>query len=181
MELEIIRACADAAADATIGLAVQIDGLTMDKIGDLKPALRAIYSYVDDPFVARKTLNLDEIETGGILLPAALIYLESAPQIDSIVRTTYREGDFPLAISFLTAESDDAKRMRDALYFNRAALRFLTQFNRDENEAMRQRNAVNFWMDATKKVQQYTPFDKWEAAVLAATTVIPFRGRETQA
>jgi hypothetical protein len=180
MELEVVRAVSAGLQHATIGINAMIDALVIDTIGDLKPSHVTIYNYVDHPFVARKKINHDEVESGHVSLPAVAVYLEAPPTLEPEVGTIYRNGDFPVAISYVTIEPDEVKRMRDALYVNRALLRFLTQFNAnaDPGRTLRFRNNVNLYL--ATGLTQYTPFVPWEAALLAASTLVTYRCREHQ-
>lgn len=178
MELEVIRAVSAGLQDATIGINAMIDGLTLDTIGDAPPSHVTVYNYTDHSWVARKKINHDEVENGHISLPAVAVYLEAPPQLEPVVRTIYRDGDYPIAISYVTIEPDEVKRMRDALYVNRAVLRFLTRFDSDAHASMRFRNNVNLYVQ--KSLVQFTPFVRWEAAILAASTIPTYQCREHQ-
>lgn len=179
MELEVIRAAAAGASDLTIGVNAQIALLTIDTIGDLIPPTVAVYNYVDHPWVARKKLNIDEINAGRISVPALAIYLSSPPKIDGeIQRTDYRDGSFPVTFGYVSVEPDDAKRMRDALYTTRALLRFLTQFHKnDYADTLRSRNGISLIL-AQSPLEPATPMDSWEGGILAAELTVTYRCRE---
>lgn len=180
MELEVVRAVYYGLKDATIGLNKQIDGIVIDQIGDLMPSHCAFYNYVDHPWVAQKTINREEVDNGVVIFPAIAVYLESAPQFDpEVITTDHRDGTFAIAISLLTIEPEKAKAMREALYTNRALLRFLTQFNSNTyKDTLRLRNGVSLFVSTA--LTQYTPFDMWGDVLLAASTVVTYRCREHQ-
>jgi hypothetical protein len=178
MELEVVRACYYGLKNATIGLNAQIGGLAIDQTGDLTPPQVAFYNYVDHPWVARKKINREEIESTRIVLPAMVVFLEAAPTIDAEVETIYRDGDFPVSYSYLSIEPDETKRMRDALYTTRALFRFFTQFHANAvKDTLRLRNNVAL-LFAKNPITPYTPMDSWEAAYLAAATTVTYRCRE---
>jgi hypothetical protein len=178
VELEVVRAAYYGLKDATIGLNKQIDALVIDQIGDLVPPHCAFYNYVDHPWVARRKVNREEIESTRILCPAMVVYLEAAPTIQAELMTgDHRDGDFPLSYGYLSIEADEAKRMRDALYTTRALFRFFTQFHSNMYAALRNRNNVHLYV-AKDPITPYTPMDSWEAAFLAAATTVTYQVRE---
>lgn len=177
MELEAIRAVYAGLTDPTIGINAMIDGLVKDTVTDNLPAHVTVYNYVDHPWVARKKLNKDEIENGHVSVPAVAVFLARPAAIDAKVQTVHRNGDFPIVVAYFTTEPDETKRMRDALYVNRAMLRFLTKFDDNANATMRFRNNVNLFT-LQEPVTQTTPFVPWEAAILSAATEFTYHCRE---
>lgn len=177
MELETIRAVYAGLTDATIGLNAQIDGLTKDTNTDALPThVAAFYNYADHPWVARKTLNRDEAVANNVILPCVTVYLDQPPILDPEVETIYRNGSVPVVIAYLSIEADEGKRMRDALYVNRAIQRFLRRFDDNSNAAMRFRNNVNVYI--AKSLTQYTPFQLGGDALTAAATLVTYQCRD---
>lgn len=178
MELALVRALYTGLTDPTIGINAMIAGLTKDTSTDVLPSSVTVYNYVDHPWVARKKVNHDEVEAGHITFPSVAVFLAQPPTIDPEIATVYRDGKYPVVLGYFTIEPDEVKRMRAALYVNRALLRFLTQFNSNANAAMRFRNNVNVYR--ALDITQVVPFVKWEAAILAAATQVTFHCREHQ-
>lgn len=176
MELETCRAIATALADPTIGMNAQIATLVMDQGGDQRPSNVGIYNYFDDDWVAKRVLNIDEARAGNIVLPCVAVYLDRPPTYDPEVQTFYRDGVFPVAVSWFSISSDEVMKRRQASMINRAVLRVFTQFNSNANTAMRFRNNVNLFV--AKSIDQYTPNEAWGEIILAAQTLITYRVRE---
>lgn len=180
MELEVIRMCAAAAADNAIGVNAMIDTLTLDG-QDTRPGHVHVYNSVDDGFVARRAVP----EQGGNITFPALAVMVYDPITFSEVRTTVRDGRFPVAFAYLQRDSDSAKGNRSALYTNRAILRFLSRFLAPTAaaQALRLRNGVGIIgpTDLDQATKQPPIFENWKGGICTAVTVIDLLARDTAA
>jgi hypothetical protein len=146
--------------------------------GDLTPPQVAFYNYVDHPWVARKKINREEIESTRIVLPAMVVYLEAAPTIDAEVRDDLPGRRLPglvqLPLDRAGRGEADARR---ALHDARAlpVLHAIPRERRQGHAPLRNNVALLF---AKNPITPYTPMDSWEAAYLAAATTVTYRCRE---
>lgn len=184
MEKEVVRAIQAGLADATIGINVQIDALVLDQVGDQRPSHVSLANYFDDDWVAKKVLHLDEARNANIVLPVVAVYLDQPPTYDANPADgegVYRDGDFPVAVSWFSISADETLKRQQASDINRALLRFFTRFNANAAaDTFRLRNGVHLY--AVKgQITQYTPNEPWGELTLAAQTNILYRVREQSA
>jgi len=180
MELPVIRMCAAGASDATIGVNAMLDALTLDG-SDTRPAHVTIYNSVDHGFVARRKVPQDG---GGIIFPAVAILIPDPVSLYE-VRTSVRDGVFPVGFAYLQKASDSASGNRDGLYTNHAIARFLTRFLAPTapSQALRTRAGVGIIgpSDLQNATRQPPVNIDWLGALVTAITTIDLLVRDTTA
>lgn len=176
MELDVIRACAAAASDATIGINAQLAALPLDA-GDATPPQVTLYNSVDHGWVARQTAA----ESGsGITFPAVAILVAQPTTIDQ-VHTVTRDAHFPVAFAYVQRQADSAHGLRDALYTQRAILRFLTAFAAPTptGQSYRFRNGVGLVLP--ESITAPPTNQPWGAALVTSAVIVTWLVRETSA
>lgn len=174
MELETIRMCAIAAADPTIGVNAMLAALPLDGT-DTRPDPVTIYNSVDHGWVARQVAPEDG---GGVTFPALAILIAEPIAFDE-VHTVTRDGHLPVGFAYVQNLSDSAKGKRDALYTNRAVLRFLTRFASNASAALRQRGGIGLINPSS--TTQPPVNQQWGGGLVTALTVVTWFTRETSA
>lgn len=175
MEAEIIRAHAAALADASIGINAMLAALPLDEPSDLRPKPLEIYTSVEHGPIARRAIN---DEGSGLTFPALAIYVADAATLEQ-VRTTTRDGHFPVALSHIELDSDSARGNLNACYTMRALARFFTRFARNDGAAFRVRNGVQ--LIEPVEFKQSPVFQRWDAGLVQTTLVVTWHVRDTDA
>lgn len=176
MKLEVVRLIKAGLADATNGINAKIAALTLDGT-DTRPSNPNRYFDVDHKWVARRHIGDDDALT--ITFPALAVF-QFAPltAVDPEVSTVVRDVDIQIAFAYLIKKQDSAEAVRDALYFNRALLRWFHWFmSNDQTSAFRTKNGVIVrWV---QELAQDDVFEEWGAADCIAATIATLRCRET--
>lgn len=176
MKLETVRLIKAGLADATNGIAAKIAALPLDGT-DALPTNPTRYFDVDHKWLSRQKVS-DE-DTASISFPALAVY-QHAPlsAVDPEVGTVVRDVDIQVAFAYLVKKADSAAALRDALYFNRAMLRWFGWFmSNDQSSGFRTKNGV-----IIRTARQLTQDDierDWGSVNCMATTAATFRVRET--
>lgn len=176
MKLETVRLIKAALADATNGINAKIAELVLDGT-DSRPANPTRYFDVDDRWLARRQVNDDDLLT--VTFPALAVF-QFAPLeiITPEVQTYVRDADLKIAYAYLVKKQDSKVAVCDALYFNRALLRWHRWFmSNDQTAAFRTKNGIIIrWAG---KIEQDDVDEQWGSANCIGTTVITYRVRET--
>lgn len=176
MELETIRSCAAGAADGAHGINAQIAALTLDG-ADARPANVTLYTSLTAGWVARRTFAIAGL---NVSLPAVAIYVGDSAELEPEVATVYRDGHFPVVFAYLDEKSASETGTLNALYTNRAILRFLTWFNHNAQAAtVRTRNGI-IVQACTNLTQAPIAAVKGDVFI-GAITQATFKVRETSA
>jgi len=176
VKLETVRLVKAGLADATYGINARIAALTLDG-SDTRPSNPTRYYDVDDNWVARR--QIDDADSSNISFPALAVF-QFAPLrvVDPEVHTVVRDADLQLAFAYLVKKQSSAVAVRDALYFNRALLRWFTWFQaNDQSSAFRTKNGV-----IIRRITELTQDDvheEWGSADCIAATIATLRVRET--
>lgn len=178
MKLETVRLIKAGLADVTNGINAKIAALTLDG-SDTRPANPAPYFDVDHSWVARRSLT--DADTQAVSAFPALAVFQSAPlrALDTEIETIIRDVEIQIAFAYLVKKQDSALAVRDALYFNRALLRWFAWFmSNDQASSFRTKNGavIRYVTDIT----QDDVHEEWGAADCIAATIATFRVRETQ-
>lgn len=176
MKLETVRLIKSGLADATNGINAKIGALTLDGT-DTRPANPTRYFDVDDKWVARRRIDDDELSV--VTFPALAVF-QFAPLVvaDPEVHTVVRDAEIQVGFAYLIKKQDSAAAVRDALYFNRALLRWFAWFlSNDQTSAFRTKNGVI--IRTVTEITQDDVFEEWGSADCIAATVATFRARET--
>jgi hypothetical protein len=176
MKLEVVRLIKAGLADATYGINAKIAALTLDGT-DTRPTVPNRYYDVDHKWLARRQVNDDDTDT--ITFPALAVF-QFAPLevLTPEVMTVVRDAEIQIAFAYLVKKQDSAAAVRDALYFNRALLRWFNWFmHNDQTSAFRTKNGVI--IRSVENLQQDDVLEEWGSADCVASTIATFRVRET--
>jgi hypothetical protein len=175
MKLETVRLVKAALADVTYGINAMLAALTLDG-SDTRPANPTVYTDVDHKWVARR--KVDDVDTAAITFPALAVF-QFAPLrcVDVEVRTIVRDADVQIAFAYVVRKQDSAAAVRDALYFNRALLRWFKWFEaNDQTSSFRTKNGVTLRL--LQELTQDDVDEDWGSVNCIAATIATWRVRE---
>lgn len=179
MKLETVRLIVAALADVTNGINAKLAGLTLDG-SDARPANPTVYDDVDHRWVARR--RVDDAETANITFPALVVY-QIGPLRALLEETPYdhvvlRDAAIQIGFSYLTKKQDSLVVVRDALYFNRALMRWFNWFiSQDPNSSTRTKNGVI--VASCTEFTQDDVHQEWASVDCLATSLATLKLRES--
>lgn len=178
MYLETALMIKDGLADATNGLNAHIAALTLNG-SHTRPANPNRYFDIEHNWVARREVNEDD--TATVTFPALAVFEAEPTQIlDQEPMTDVRDAEVRVALAHLVKKQPSAATVRDALYAQRALLRWFTWFMRnDQSGAFRTKNGIIIRTIPEGGLLQERVHEEMGAAVCVASTTATFIVRET--